>query len=93
MCTSVSLVPKRRERLSSLDFFSLHQNTTTPTPKHQQVEHMMMASRRAKTPHSSAHSASALYDLFRDPSVRMLLVSCLVLQISQQVIVSLYVSI
>ena len=46
---------------------------------------MMMASRRAKTPHSSAHSASALYDLFRDPSVRLLLVSCLVLQISQQV--------
>lgn len=45
---------------------------------------MMMASRRAKTPHSSAHSASALYDLFRDPNVRLLLVSCLVLQISQQ---------
>ncbi|GAB5034221.1 sugar transporter, partial [Nannochloropsis oceanica] len=28
--------------------------------------------------------ASALYDLFRDPSVRLLLVSCLVLQMSQQ---------
>uniref|UniRef100_I2CP18 Hexose transporter 1 n=1 Tax=Nannochloropsis gaditana (strain CCMP526) TaxID=1093141 RepID=I2CP18_NANGC len=49
-----------------------------------EVEHMMMASRRAKTPHNSAHSASALYDLFRDPSVRLLLISCLVLQISQQ---------
>ena len=45
---------------------------------------MMMASRRAKTPHASAHSASALYDLFRDQHVRLLLVSCLVLQISQQ---------
>lgn len=49
-----------------------------------EIEHMMMASKRAKTPHASAHSASALYDLFRDPSVRLLLVSCLVLQMSQQ---------
>lgn len=49
-----------------------------------EVSHMIYASNKAKTKHSSAHSASALYDLFADRTVRLLLLSCLVLQVAQQ---------
>jgi hypothetical protein len=46
-----------------------------------EIHHLLFASQLAKTRHSSAHSASALLDLFADRKVRSLLVSCIVLQV------------
>lgn len=50
----------------------------------QEVNNFIFASSKHKTPYSSAHSSGAMYHLLRNKNMRVLVVSAIVLQMSQQ---------